>query len=1481
MQALAHPQQKWLWKRATQLVILLALLLLSVTSVSAFSARTAIGPPGAAAPVLLSPAAPATDWCSNISTPTTWTLAGSPYVVCPIYVNSGVTLTIDAGVVVKFTQGNGSITVDGALVARGTPQQPIIFTSFRDDSAAGDTNGDANATSPAPGDWNWLHFNGASRGVLEHAVVRYGGDTYGHNVQIDTPNVTLTDSTFAYAREEGIYFEGAVPPLLARNQFIGNGTSAVWLGMYNASSLTLEDNQATGNGINGFVVNTAVNGPVTWDGDVAFPFVAYGLGVNASGQFTLTPGTVVKSYNADTTIRVYGRMHAQGTADQPIIFTSLRDDTAGGNTDNNARTAPAPGDWNTLTFEGASSGSVLDHVEVRYAGHSWGYGLLVGTPDILITNSAFAYNQDKGIYFEGAIPSQLTNNRFIGNTGPAARLGMYSATSFTLAGNQVSGNGVNGFVVSTAVNSNVTWDGDPALPFVVESLGVARGAIFTLSPGDIFKSSGPHIGVAGTLIARGAAAQPIYFTSLRDDTVGGDTNGDGGATAPAPGDWNNLRFEYAAPVSGNVLEHVVVRYGGQGWHENIYVDNTDLTMRHAASTDANGAGLSMNAASIYVQDSTFMTNHVGVWVGGNSNVVVTESRLANNRDYGVQNYSAPKLVNARYNWWGAASGPHHPTQNASGTGNAVSDGVLFTPWHEQPDGSPVQRVVFQILGPRAVTPGDTFDYVIDYYTSYAIDDAMLLFSIPFGSNFVAASNGGAYFGPSSQIYWTLGDLPAGSEGSVRVTAQALWGLPASFPDGAATMMGGTNLQIAPYVIDITDFAEYEPVHATGSNQLNDAQIAAALAASAPLQTLYDEFIAQGFVRFGGVALTTSDGHQTTAILLVHPQSQATVDLRCDQTGDKVMAITYAGDVVTVTDPNGAMQFDLLQNTATGTDFWAETALRGGFTPARTQPTVEEIRPFTCFRNCALKETGMWAIKKLSSTVKAVLAMRACLQAIGGDPAAYDTCASLFTSKIAETVPVVSEAKALTKCISECVNPDTRQKHACTGPLTTVELPTWAWASPQSWTEEGRRRQYIMYDCNTSTGMWSTSHLLYCLRGFVAQKGASDEEGRPCVPANDNVAAWYYNNEDRKVPSASSPVTLNVAKDPNAKYGIYGVDQATALPGQTLVYTVTCENEGSGTAYSVYILDTLSSYLDETTLDLGGKGQYSAALRQISWDVGDLAPKGAAGSTAVVTFTIKPRAALTDGLEIPNQAVVYFPSVPEVTPTNVVVNTIRAVAAIPQAIAAVAGHAQVIVLHGAGPGALTYTIVEAPHYGVLSGSPPNLSYTPDTGYSGADYFTFRVASGGQTSEPAEVSITVTPDPTDSTPPAVLSVSPVDAARLPLPDPATFTDTLGLAYYPLATFQFSKPLDAASVTASSVRLSADGQPVNATVQYVAGLNQVILTPREAMHQATLYTLRVTTDVRDSNGHALAAPFTTTFQLQEQASADHHLYLPMVRR
>ena len=60
-------------------------------------------------------------------------------------------------------------------------------------------------------------------------------------------------------------------------------------------------------------------------------------------------------------------------------------------------------------------------------------------------------------------------------------------------------------------------------------------------------------------------------------------------------------------------------------------------------------------------------------------------------------------------------------------------------------------------------------------------------------------------------------------------------------------------------------------------------------------------------------------------------------------------------------------------------------------------------------------------------------------------------------------------------------------------------------------------------------------------------------------------------------------------------------------------------------------------------------------------------------------------------------------------------------------------------------ALAYTVVSGPSHGSLSGTAPNLTYTPAAGYSGSDSFTFKANDGKVDSNTATVSITVTPAP----------------------------------------------------------------------------------------------------------------------------------------
>lgn len=87
----------------------------------------------------------------------TWLGSQLYHITSDVTIPSGVVLTIQPGAVIKFDANTSIVLQPGSqLIAAGTVAQPIYFTSIKDDSIAGDTNGDGNATSPAAGNWRWI-----------------------------------------------------------------------------------------------------------------------------------------------------------------------------------------------------------------------------------------------------------------------------------------------------------------------------------------------------------------------------------------------------------------------------------------------------------------------------------------------------------------------------------------------------------------------------------------------------------------------------------------------------------------------------------------------------------------------------------------------------------------------------------------------------------------------------------------------------------------------------------------------------------------------------------------------------------------------------------------------------------------------------------------------------------------------------------------------------------------------------------------------------------------------------------------------------------------------------------------------------------------------------------------------------------------------------------------------------------------------------
>lgn len=101
-------------------------------------------------------------------------------VTSDIIVPSGMSLNILEGAVIKFAP-NKRIVVQtgGKIFVNGSYEKQIAFTSIKDDSVGGDSNGDANATLPSMGDWGGILLDGGS-GEFRYAKFRYGGGVSGN-----------------------------------------------------------------------------------------------------------------------------------------------------------------------------------------------------------------------------------------------------------------------------------------------------------------------------------------------------------------------------------------------------------------------------------------------------------------------------------------------------------------------------------------------------------------------------------------------------------------------------------------------------------------------------------------------------------------------------------------------------------------------------------------------------------------------------------------------------------------------------------------------------------------------------------------------------------------------------------------------------------------------------------------------------------------------------------------------------------------------------------------------------------------------------------------------------------------------------------------------------------------------------------------------------------------------------------------------------
>jgi hypothetical protein len=243
-----------------------------------------------------------------------WTNEDSPYIIAGnVTIAGNASLTIEDGCRVLFNY-NTSIVVNGNILAIGEEGKEIVFSSNNDEKHGVF--------------WKYIDFRKSLRGensFFEFCKFEFGGNGGFGPLKVDgTSELVLENCLINYCFYNGISLE----------------LDDV------ESQLTLAENE------HAYIINESQK-------------------IAADQSLSIEKGTVIKlEKNVD--FEVIGQLLAGGELGREIVFTSIRDDEYGGDSDGEANTSGNSGDWGGMKFSRLSKGkgSVLRGVMLRYGGGS-------------------------------------------------------------------------------------------------------------------------------------------------------------------------------------------------------------------------------------------------------------------------------------------------------------------------------------------------------------------------------------------------------------------------------------------------------------------------------------------------------------------------------------------------------------------------------------------------------------------------------------------------------------------------------------------------------------------------------------------------------------------------------------------------------------------------------------------------------------------------------------------------------------------------------------------------------------------------------------------------------------------------------------------------------------------------------------------------------------------------------------------------------
>lgn len=293
-----------------------------------------------------------------------------------------------------------------------------------------------------------------------------------------------------------------------------------------------------------------ISSATTWSGDNIYIIKKYDFYVESN--LTIMPGAIVKftDESANLTIGNGGSISANGDSDNPIIFTAYSDDSHGGDSNGNGQSSAVAGTWGMIDVSGYQAdftycefyygGSGEDGITLQYPSNSSGS----------VENCIFKYNMGSAtetysygvLSVEGANSSlTITNTSFENNILPLS----INADINIDNSNDFSNNTYSGIFVSGSVNDTTTWlETEVAFVYTGTNFQVNNGGKLNMGSGVTIK----FVKDSEMVLYNGISnlsdnynnPDEINYTSYKDDSMGGDSNGDGGITMGGSTDWKGI-----------------------------------------------------------------------------------------------------------------------------------------------------------------------------------------------------------------------------------------------------------------------------------------------------------------------------------------------------------------------------------------------------------------------------------------------------------------------------------------------------------------------------------------------------------------------------------------------------------------------------------------------------------------------------------------------------------------------------------------------------------------------------------------------------------------------------------------------------------------------------------------------------------------------------------------------------------------------------